>query len=770
MMVQKSRTRKEVAIMASSTKAELLQALSELSEDDIEKLKQKASKRAQKSTSVTLTDRDLMIARSAHTDPTKLVLARANTNFKIDFVYGKDRISWTYNPLNHPLHPFTQVGLAERVTDILRGHAFYQVDRGVWYVWTGKLWAKLPAANSSELFQTAMCLPSVIIAESEAEMSSVENVGMTDSDWKRFVRSSGSKSTLTAIFALAQTGQLLGRTDIDFNNQPATLNLLDGEYEVAKVDENGKLVKGSRKLQKHNKDHLFTTLYPEKFDPSAKAPKWHNFLKTLTQNNQKLIDYLQLVAGYTVLAVNDWEHFFLLEGPGGSGKSTFLHILSKISGDDLESPDASNAVSGIPFELFAKQRNSNPESNSPQKARLAGKRLVITTEPDQNTSFSEGLVKSLTGRDTMSAQAKYEKPFSFDPFFKLLIATNYAPKSSGDSAIMRRLILIKFLHKMPSNSIYYNSRFEDEIVQSESAGVLLWMIRGAERLVDLSIQQQAKAEQLRKQVEAGKLNIEQVPQVEQDPFVLTMPEEVKTWCIGYKSESNSAGEFLRDCLMSFDEYWNRLASSPALDTAVFFGSQKSNGKLSGADRNHTKRFDDTISVVADTRASVTQKELYQAYRDVYCQQVGIDHALTQKRFNQTIRDYAPEIHTNRGKSWLGLGLAPYVDRFNRYHEGSYGESVDELRWYLDSQNHAGDVDSEDLQMLKDQIKPTKPLTSKRQQEVKDFIKSNNVAYLDKMADKVDTVVDPRDEHDDVNQRQMFDKSSDDSEKVSELFA
>lgn len=756
--------------MASSTKAELLQALSELSEDDIEKLKQKASKRAQKSTSVTLTDRDLMIARSAHTDPTKLVLARANTNFKIDFTYGKDRISWTYNPLNHPLHPFTQVGLAERVTDILRGHAFYQVDRGVWYVWTGKLWAKLPSTNSSELFQTAMCLPSVIIAESEAEMSSIENVGMTDSDWKRFVRSAGSKATLTAIFQLAQTGQLLGRTDIDFNNQAATLNLLDGEYEVAKVDDNGKLIKGSRKLEKHDKNHLFTTLYPEKFDPQAKAQKWHNFLKTLTQGNQKLIDYLQLIAGYTVLAVNDWEHFFLLEGPGGSGKSTFLHILSKISGDDLESPDASNSVSGIPFELFAKQKNSNPESNSPQKARLAGKRLVITTEPDQNTSFSEGLVKSLTGRDTMSAQAKYEKPFSFDPFFKLLIATNYAPKSSGDSAIMRRLILIKFLHKMPSNSIYYNSRFEDEIVQTEANGVLLWMIRGAERLVDLSIQQQEKAEQLRKQVKAGKLSIEQVPAVEQDPFVLEMPNEVKEWCVAYKSESNSAGEFLRDCLLSFNEYWNRLASSPALNTEVYFGSKKSNGKLSGTDRNHTKRFDDTISVVADARASVTQKELYQSYRDVYCQQVGIDHPLTQKRFNQTIRDYAPEVHTNRGKSWLGLGLAPYTDRFNRYHENTYGESVDELRWYLDDQNHAMNVDTEDLQMLKGQIKPSKALTSKRQQEVKDFIKSNNVAYLDKMAAKVETLVDPRDDHADVNQRQMFDKSSDDSEKVSELFA
>lgn len=756
--------------MASSTKAELLQALSELSEDDIEKLKQKASKREQKSTSVTLTDRDLMIARSAHTDPTKLVLARANTNFKINFVYGKDRISWTYNPLNHKIHPFTQMGLAERVTDILRGHAFYQIDRGVWYVWTGKLWAKLPATNSTELFQTAMCLPSVIIAESEAEMSSVENVGMTDSDWKRFVRSSASKATLTAIFQLAQTGQLLGRTDIDFNNQPATLNLVDGEYEVAKVDDNGKLIKGSRKLEKHDKDHLFTTLYPEKFDPKATAPKWDNFLKTLTQNNQKMIDYLQLISGYTVLAVNDWEHFFLLEGPGGSGKSTFLHILSKISGDDLESPDSSNSVSGIPFELFAKQRNSNPEGNSPQKARLAGKRLVITTEPDQNTSFSEGLVKSLTGRDTMSAQAKYEKPFSFDPFFKLLIATNYAPKSSGDSAIMRRLILIKFLHKMPSNSIYYNSRFEDEIVQSEANGVLLWMIRGAERLVDLSIQQQAKAEQLRKQVEAGKLNIEQVPSVEQDPFVLEMPNEVKEWCVGYKSESNSAGEFLRDCLMSFDEYWNRLASSTALSTEVYFGATKSNGKLGGADRNHTKRFDDTISVVADARASVTQKELYQAYRDIYCPQVGIDHPLTQKRFNQTIRDYAPEIHTNRGKSWLGLGLAPYRDRFNRYHENTYGESVDELRWHLDDQNHPGNVDSEDLQMLKDQIKPTKPLTSKRQQEVTDFIKTNSVAYLDKMGAKVETVVDPRDDHADVKQVQMFDKSSDDSEKVSELFA
>lgn len=491
----------------------------------------------------------------------------------------------------------------------------------------------------------------------------------------------------------------------------------------------------------------------------------------LTQNNQKLIDYLQLIAGYTVLGINDFEHFFIFEGPGGSGKSTFLHILSKISGDDLESPDLSNSVSGIPFELFAKQRGgSNPESNSPQRARLAGKRMVITTEPDQNTSFSEGLVKSLTGRDTMSAQAKYEKPFSFDPFFKLLIATNYAPKSSGDSAIMRRLILIKFLHKMPSNSIYYNSRFEDEIVQSEADGVLLWMVRGAERLVDLSIQQQAKAEQLRKKVEADKLNIEQVPRVEQDPFVLTMPEEVKTWCIGYKSESNSAGEFLRDCLMSFDEYWNRVASSPALDTAVYFGATKSNGKLSGTDRNHSKRFDDTISVVADVRASVTQKELYQAYRDVYCQQVGIDHPLTQKRFNQTIRDYAPEAHTNRGKVWLGLGLATYVDRFNRYHESTYGESVDELRWYLDGQNHAGDVNKDSLQMLKDQVKPAKALTAKRQQEVTDFIKSNNVAYLDKMAAKVETVVDPRDDHADVKQGQMFDKSNSNENDVSQLFA
>lgn len=756
--------------MAIKTAAEMMASLTQLSPDQIDELKKKLDEN-EGTAGVTITDRDRMIARSASVDPMELVLKRKETDFKINFLYGKDRISWTYNPLNHPIRQFTQMGLAQRITDILKGHAFYQIDRGVWYVWSGKLWVKLPAANASELFQTAMCLPMVLKAEDLAGVSSDENVDMNNSDWKRFVRSSASKSTLTAIFALAQTGQLLGRTDIDFNNQPATLNLLDGEYEVAKVDENGKLVKGARKLKKHDKDHLFTTIYPEHFDPQAKAPKWHNFLKTLTQNNQKLIDYLQLVAGYAVLGINDFEHFFIFEGPAGSGKSTFLHILSKISGDDLESPELSNSVSGIPFELFAKQRNSNPESNSPQRARLAGKRLVITTEPDQNTSFSEGLVKSLTGRDTMSAQAKYEKPFSFDPVFKLLIATNYAPKSSGDSAIMRRLILIKFLHKMPSNSIYYNSRFEDEIVQSESAGVLLWMIRGAERLIDLSIQQQTKAEQLRKQVKAGKLSIEQVPQVEQDPFVLEMPEEVKNWCIGYKSESNSAGEFLKDCLLSFDEYWNRLASSPALDTAVYFGAKKSNGKLSGTDRNHTKRFDDTICVVADPTASITQKELYQAYRDIYCPQVGIDHALTQKRFNQTIRDYAPEIHTNRGKSWLGLGLAPHVDRFNRYYEGTYGESVDELRWYLDGRNHSGDVNKDSLQMLKDQIKPSKPLTSKRQQEVTDFIKSNNVAYLDKMSAKVETVVDPRDNHADVKQSQMFDKSSDDSENdVSQLFA
>lgn len=735
----------------------------------IKKLTTNANKKASPNV---ITTTDQIIARSGQIEASDVLKWRKKTNYPIRLVIGDTGTKWSYNPLDYPIHAWTQMGLAETMADILKGHAFYDSNRGVWFAWSGRYWTKIPASNTSEMYQTASTLPLILLKLKALEVNPIGDATMSDKDFCRFVRSSASKATLSAVFSLAQQASLLGRSNIDWNNQRNTINLLNGEYQIAQVDDQGRIAKGDRKLHKHDKKHMFTNIYPVKYNPDAKAPKFVGFIKSLTHGDEDMEKYLQLMAGYALLGSNDFEHLFVLQGPARSGKSTFLHIISSI-GEVRSDEEVSNSVSGIPFTIFTKSGKSSGEGNTPVRARLADKRMVVTDEPDRRTTFSEGLVKSLTGRDRITAQRKYEKPFSFDPYFKLFVGTNYAPQSSGDDAIMRRLILVKFDRAISSNSIVYDPNLEDEILTTEKEGVLLWMLKGAERLVDLAVQQRELVAKVRQQVKSGKISQDKAPSVEQDPFVLTMPAKVKEWCLAYKSEANTAGQFLKDSLMSKAEYWNYLTTSTALNLDVYFNGKFINDKLVG-DLNHNQRFNDDQKLVADAEGSVLVKDLYQMYRDIYCKNAGIDHPLTQRNFNQTVGQYFPKARLHNGISWLGVAISPTYS-YGQYHSFNYGKAIDRIRWMLDNRKHVWQVEDKSLDSLIKELKVNNPLSETQLKKVKQFIKDNNIAYLNKN-DDVTEIIDPREEGRklvpvDTPQQafnKMFDPSSEAS-KVAALF-
>ena len=65
-------------------------------------------------------------------------------------------------------------------------------------------------------------------------------------------------------------------------------------------------------------------------------------------------------------------------------------------------------------------------------ARLKGKRLVITSEIEENRRLAESRVKDLTGGDKIPARELYGDWFSFEPNHKLWIYGNHKPIIRGD--------------------------------------------------------------------------------------------------------------------------------------------------------------------------------------------------------------------------------------------------------------------------------------------------------------------------------------------------
>ena len=124
-----------------------------------------------------------------------------------------------------------------------------------------------------------------------------------------------------------------------------------------------------------------------------------------------------------------------VHGPGASGKSTFLDSLRAAMGDYAKVAD---------FESFIQRREGAIRDDI---AELAGRRFVVSIEVDEGKRLAEGLVKMLTGGDTLRARFLYQEAFEFLPQCKLWLAANHAPRiKDDDSAMWRRILRIQFEH------------------------------------------------------------------------------------------------------------------------------------------------------------------------------------------------------------------------------------------------------------------------------------------------------------------------------------
>lgn len=161
--------------------------------------------------------------------------------------------------------------------------------------------------------------------------------------------------------------------------------------------------------------------------------------------------------------------FVFALGPAGGGKSTFVEMLRRTYGDYAVSADFSTFLTTRP-------------SDGPREdvARLAGARLVTSVETRDGGALAAGILKLLTGGDTIAARRLYEQSFEFVPQFKLLLAANARPRAAADDdGLWRRLRELPFPCARPT-AAERDDTIKTTLLDPAGAGaaVLAWAVEG----------------------------------------------------------------------------------------------------------------------------------------------------------------------------------------------------------------------------------------------------------------------------------------------------
>lgn len=353
----------------------------------------------------------------------------------------------------------TEYGNAQRLALLFGRDIRYVGDEHRWYVWSGTHWA--PDVDG-QLMRCAKTVARLILNE-------LPNVDHHDREaWARHAKSSETRRGLQAMIDLAASERItvdgidmvLTCSARDFDTHPLLLNCANGTLDLRTGD-----------LQAHNRTDMLRRITPVAYEPDARSSMWEEFLTASLGDDVELQDFLQLLAGATVLGVNDHDLIPVLYGPPASGKSTFLGALQAALG-----PDYSTTAN---IETFT----AHTPGDAPREdiARLEGRRMVSCVEVEHAQTLAVGLLKRMAGGDELTARALYQPSRTFRPQLTVWLAVNDLPRVPKDEAgLWRRVKVIPFENQVLAVDRTLRSRLSEPT--SNGRAVLAWMVAGAVRL------------------------------------------------------------------------------------------------------------------------------------------------------------------------------------------------------------------------------------------------------------------------------------------------
>lgn len=335
----------------------------------------------------------------------------------------------------------TDLGNAKRFANLIRSEVRF--CNGRWYIWDGK-------RLKEDDLQRIYILARRVIDELKEETKSIVDREERKKLWNHMLQLE-SKNRMESMIKLTESHE-----DIALRLEELDKNLLLFNTESGMLSAEGRLFN-------HDFEEYMTKISPVKVNQKATCPEWEKFLNKVLPDSD-IRHFVQKFVGYSMTGLITEQVLAFLYGNGANGKSTFLHIISRVFGDYFAQ---------LPVESLMATKN---EQHSTVLTDLRGVRFVVASEPEDGRRFNEGLLKQLTGGERIKARRMHENFMDFESTAKLWIMGNHKPTIRGsDYAIWRRIRLIPFTVTIPKEEQ------DKELwtkLENELEGILMWCIKG----------------------------------------------------------------------------------------------------------------------------------------------------------------------------------------------------------------------------------------------------------------------------------------------------
>ncbi len=334
----------------------------------------------------------------------------------------------------------------------------------------------------------------------------------------------------------------------ELNKNIFLINVKNGMYDVPK-----------RILLPHDPEYLSTIQLNCNYNPGAKCPIFISYLNRALEPDSQIL--IQEIAGYLLIIDTRAQKAFLLYGPGGSGKSTFLYVMLNLLG-------TTNCSAISLQDLTDRFRVAN----------LANKLANICPDIPAKPLEDAAIFKSIVGEDTITAERKFKQPFEFKPYARLIFSANQFPRTlDKTSAFFRRWIVAGFNNVIPENERDLQLKAK---LLNELDGIFLWALEGLERLIanNFRFSETNESKDLVEKYKRESNNVltfvDEKCIIQPDVYVSRsgLYSEYKTWCVenGYKPFSQRS--FNDEIELNFKEkVWRGLHPNPRIRTKIYRG-------------------------------------------------------------------------------------------------------------------------------------------------------------------------------------------------------
>ena len=318
-----------------------------------------------------------------------------------------------------------------------------------------------------------------------------------DHRWRRVEKGITLRSKITAELIPRYIEELKHCTDFIQNEDNQGAEALKKQQLISKIIGCLKQAPFKDNIMKECKEFFYKENFLEKLDKNIYLLGFENGvldLRTKEFRDGKPDDYITLSTGYDyrefqeddpeVIDVKDFllkifvnrelrqhaleyfaellkggnfsKNFYVMSGCGDNGKSVLMELLEKVFGPSYMVPLSPTVLTG---------KETDSASASPDIELTKTARFVTLQEPSGNSVIGCGILKRLTGNDTIYTRGLHKEAKPMVPMFKLCLICNRLPRIEldGSEAVWNRLRVLLFQSKFPKDSSEVPATFEEQI-------------------------------------------------------------------------------------------------------------------------------------------------------------------------------------------------------------------------------------------------------------------------------------------------------------------